>query len=174
MKMKTVAALALAAMLVSPVMAEDEAKGKKKKAKGNRGNSTAMQLIKALAPVGLTDEQTTKIKELGKASSEAIAKIRKDSGLTPEVMKKRTEAQKALKESGKKGKELAAAIAEKAGLSEAQIASFKKMNEARMGFQKSVIGMLTDDQKAKLPEKLQRFAKAGQAKKGGKKKKKAE
>lgn len=178
MKMKSIAAVALAALLVAPVMAQDEAKAKNKdKKKG--GGSAAMQLIKQLGPVGLTEDQTNKIKEMGKASMEALNKMKEEAGITTEVMKKRAEASKAVKESGKKGKEMAAAIAEKAGLSKEQMEVFGKMNTARQKLQREVVAMLTDEQKAKLPEKMQRLMKAGgkkaSGKKGGaKKKKKAE
>ena len=179
MKMKSIAAVALAALLVAPVMAQDEAKAKNKDKKKGGGASPAMQLIKQLGPVGLTEDQTKKIKDMGKASMEALNKMKEEAGITTEVMKKRAEASKAVKESGKKGKEMNAAIAEKAGLTKEQMEVFGKMNSARQKFQREVIAMLSDDQKAKLPEKMQRLMKAGgkkaSGKKGGaKKKKKAE
>ena len=178
MKMKSIAAFALAALLVAPVMAQDEAKAKSKNKK-KAGGSPAMQLIKQLESVGLTEDQTKKIKEMGKASMEALTKMKEEAGITADVMKKRAEATKAVKDSGKKGKEMAAAIAEKAGLSKEQMEVFGKMNTARQKLQREVVAMLTDEQKAKLPEKMQRLMKAGgkkaSGKKGGaKKKKKAE
>ena len=171
MTLRTIAALALAALLVAPsIAADDDAKGKKKK--NARGNA-AGQLIKQLEPVGLTEDQIAKIKELGKASTTAMAQVKKDAGITAELMKKRQAAMKELKDSGKKGKELAAAINAKAGISEAQAEALVKANTSRQKLQRDVMAILTDEQKAKLPEKMQRFLKAG--KKGGaKKKKKAE
>ncbi|MGB7347093.1 MAG: hypothetical protein WBD20_22910 [Pirellulaceae bacterium] len=175
MKFMNIASLALAVLLVSPVMADDAVKEKKKNAKGNRGAaSPAMQLIKQLEPVGLTEEQTTKIKELAKASAAADKALREEAGLTPELMKKRAEAQKELKDSGKKGKEMAAAVNEASGATEAQAAAFAKLNESRMKFQRAAMALLTDEQKANVPEKLQRMLKAaGGEKAKGKKKKEA-
>ena len=172
MNRKSIAAIALAAFLVAPAMAaDDDAKGKKKK--GQRKNaSPAMSLIKQLEPVGLTDEQVTKIKELGKTSLAAMKQAREDAGITPELMKKRAEAQKGLKDSGKKGKDLQAAINEKAGISEAQAAVFAKLGQSRQKFQRDVVALLTDEQKGKLPEKMKRLLKAPGKNAGGKKKKK--
>ncbi|WP_145419764.1 hypothetical protein [Planctomycetes bacterium K23_9] len=147
-------------------MADDAVKEKKKNAKGNRGASMAGQLIKQLKPVGLTDEQTKKIKELAKEPTELAKKIREEAGLTPELMKKRTAAMKELKDSGKKGKEMNAAVNEKAGLTETQIAAFTKMNEARTKFQRAAMALLTDEQKAKVPEKMQRMLKGPADRKG--------
>jgi Spy/CpxP family protein refolding chaperone len=172
MNLKTIASFALAALLISPVMAADEAKEKGKKGKGNRGASPATQLIKALEVVGLTDEQKTKIKEMGKEAGEMTKKLREEGGITNELMKKRSEAQKAVRESGVKGKEMQAAIAEKAGLTEAQVAAFTKLTAARTNFQKAAMALLTDEQKAKVPEKMQRLLKGGNEKGKGKKKKK--
>ncbi|MFK8115637.1 MAG: hypothetical protein AB8B91_25810 [Rubripirellula sp.] len=173
--MKLVCAVALAAMMVVPAMAEDEAKKGKGK-KGNRQNQVATQLIKLLEPVGLTEEQTTKIKELGKVAAGKMKEVQTAAGITPETMKKRQEAQKSMKDSDKKGNALMAAVNEAAGITEAQAAGLKKANELRTGFQKEVVGMLTDEQKAKLPERLTRFTKGAQKGKGkgkGKKKKDA-
>lgn len=167
-KTKLFCAMAIAVMTALPGYAADEESKKGKKGKG-RNNQAATQLIKQLEPVGLTEEQTAKIKEMGKAAAAKMKELQASAGLTPEILKKRIEAQKSMKDSGKKGKELAAAVNEAAGLSEAHIAAFKTVNEARMSFQREVIGMLTDEQKGKLPERLARFAKPA-GKKGKKKK----
>ncbi|NND99832.1 MAG: hypothetical protein HKN47_21130 [Pirellulaceae bacterium] len=179
MKFNAFAVLALAAMLAVPAMAADDEKAKKKGARGARGAATpAAALIKQLEPVGLTEEQVAKIKEMGKASAASMKQIREDAGITGELMKKRSEAQKSLRDSGKKGKDLAAAVNEKAGITEAHAAAFQKLNEVRMKFNREVLAMLTDDQKANVPDKMQRLLKApgGDKAKGkgkGKKKKDA-
>ena len=177
MSLKNVASLVLAVLLVSPVMADDAVKTRKKGAKGKRGASLAGQLIKQLESVGLTDEQKKKITEMSKEASEASTKLREEAGITQELMKKRAAAQKELKDSGKKGKDLVAAVNEKAGLSETQVAAFTKLNASRTKFQRSAMALLTDEQKAKVPERLQRLLKAPGGKKGkgkGKGKKKKE
>ena len=99
--------------------------------------------------------------------------MRDEAGITPALMKKRVEAQKSLKDSVKKGKELQAAINEAAGFTEAQSAAFAKVAEARTAFQKQVIALLTDEQKENLPQAMKRLSAAdsGKAKGKGKKKK---
>ncbi len=161
--LKTIGALTLAALMVAPALAQDEAKSRKKNARaGNNGAAT--QLIKLLKPVGLTDDQVTKIKELGKGVSIEMKKIRDDAGITAELTKKRAEVQKSMKDSDKKGKELLDAINEKSGFTAAQAAGLKKATAVRNKFRASVVALLTDDQKTKLPPRLQRILKSGDAK----------
>ena len=175
MHFRIVGAALLAAVMVVPVVAQDAAKGKRK-GKRTRQDASTM-LLKQLEEVGLTDDQVAKVKELGKVAVAKMKALRDEAGITAALMKKRTEARKSLTEAGKKGKELAAAISEASGLSEAQEAAMKKANAIRMAFQKEVLGLLTDEQKAKLPEKFQQAARragkaAGENGKGGRRKKK--
>ncbi|MGI9473896.1 MAG: Spy/CpxP family protein refolding chaperone [Rubripirellula sp.] len=170
MNLKMIGAIALAALIATPVLAQDEAAGKKRKRGGQQNAGT--QLIKQLQDVGLTDEQTAKIKELGKVIGAKMKSMKEDAGITAELTKKRAEIQKAMKDSDLKGKDLMAAINEKAGFTEAQAAALKAVNEVRVKFQKEVVGMLSDEQKAKLPERLQRSGNAGKGK--GKNKKKSD
>lgn len=167
-------ALTVALAICTSVGAADAPEKKKKKNAGNR-NNPAMNIMKQLADVELTEEQQSKIKEMAKESMAALKAAQKEAGITPEVMKKRAAAQKELKDSGVKGKELAQAINEKAGLTEAQAAGMAKISELRSTMMKGAIALLTDEQKAKLPERMARMAKAGKAGKGkGKKKKEKE
>jgi Spy/CpxP family protein refolding chaperone len=170
MKMKFVCSVALLAMMVVPAIAEDAVKEKKGKGQGNRQGQVAKMLIKQLEPVGLTEEQTAKITELGKVTATQLDEIRKSAGITPELNKKFMEARKSLRASGKKGKELIAAINEEAGLTEDQAAAMKKINQAQMEFQQKAVALLTDEQKEKLPERLQKPAKGEKGKGKGKKK----
>lgn len=177
MNLKLVSALALAAMIASPALGDDEAAPKKRKGNANRANqNAAVLLIKQLEPVGLTAEQTAKIKELGVKATKEMKEIRDAAGITPELTKKRAEVQKSMKDSELKRKELIAAINEKAGFSEAHAAALVKANAVRMKFQRDVIALLSDEQKEKLPQQLQRLTAAGQkgknANKGQAKKKK--
>ncbi len=169
MKFQMLGAMLFAAILTVPAVADDADAGKKKGKKGPQ-QSSAAQIEKQLESVELTDEQSASIKELGKTADAEMKTIRDEGGLTPEVMKKRMEAMKTLKDSGKKGKEMAEAINEEAGLTADQVAAFEKMNAARMKFQKSVIGLLTDAQKENLPQQLQRSMAAEKQGKGKKKK----
>jgi hypothetical protein len=164
LKLKLACAFALAAMMVVPALAEDQPK--KAKGKGKDGaNPVVTQLLKQLEPVELTEEQIAKVKELGKVAGEKIKGINEAAGITPELMKKKAEAVKSLKDSGKKGKELAAAVNEAAGFTEDQIKASSEADEIRQNFQKEVIALLSDDQKAKLPERMQRGDKTKKKKK---------
>ena len=168
MKLKAITVLVLAMVVVGPSSAE-ETKKKKKGAKGGR-QDVAAQLMKRLDGVTLTDEQTEKIKELGKSFTAKMAEAKKAAGITSELMKKRAEAQKSLKDSGKKGKELMQAVNEAAGFSEAQVKAFEQQNSMRQELMKSILALLTDEQKQNLPASMTR----GEGKKGkGKKKKDA-
>ncbi len=166
MNVKCVVVALLASLITVPAVAEEEKAAKKKRNQGAR-KSAAVLVLKQLEPVGLTEDQIAKIKEIGAASTEKMKSIREEAGLTPEIMKKRAAAQKSLREAGKKGKDLAAAINEEAGLNEAQAAALVKINESRQKFHKDVIAILTDEQKEKLPAKLQRLTNAGERKNKG-------
>ena len=172
MNFKVFGVLALAAMISIPALAADDAKEKKKK--GNRGQANASgQLLKQLKDVGLSDEQIAKVKELGKDAAAKMKKIKDDAGITLDLSKKRQEVAKAMADSEKKGAELAAAINKEAGFSEAHAKALKLVNEVRMEFHKSVVALLDDGQKEKLPVRMKRFTggKKGK-KKGGKGEKK--
>ncbi len=146
---------------------------KRKARKAQR--SASAQLLKQLEPVGLTDDQVAKIKEIGAKAQTELKAAREKAGITPELQKKLAEAQKSMKDSELKGKERMAAIHKAAGLTEAQAVALTKSNELRMKMHKEVIAMLSDEQKEKLPQNLKRLtgaAKKGGAKKGEAKKKK--
>lgn len=175
MQMKVLSVLALAAIIANPAFSQDDTAEKKKK--GNRGRQNASaQMIKQLADVSLTEDQIAKIKELGNKAGAEMKTIRESSGITAELMKKRAAAAKSMKDSDKKGKELQAAINKAAGYTEAHTAAMAKSNAVRMKFQKDVVALLTDEQKEKLPARMNRSAQAKKkgagAKKGDAKKKK--
>ena len=172
MKLKMFNAVVLAALLAIPTNADD-AKPKKKGDRERQGANPAAQLLKQLDSVGLTDQQTAKIKEMGKKFDVQMKTLRDEAGITPELMKKRMEAQKSLKDSDKKGKERAAAINEAAGMTDAQVAAMEKMMAARQKLQQEVVGLLTAEQKENLPPRMTKGPK-GQGEKGqGEKGKKA-
>jgi Spy/CpxP family protein refolding chaperone len=176
MKFKSIAVLALVAMVAAPALgADDEKKKERKGKKGAPARSASAQLLKQLEPVGLTDDQVAKIKEIGAKSEAELKAARAEAGITPELQKKLAAAQKSMKDSELKGKERMAAIHKAAGLTEAQATALKKSNELRMKMHQQVIAMLTAEQKEKLPQNLKRLAAAGKkggAKKGEAKKKK--
>ena len=132
MKSKLFGAAVMAAIMAVPAFAQDDTATKKK---GQRDQqNVAMQTIKQLEEVKLTDEQVAKIKELGKTVNAKMKELRDEAGITPALLKKRAEAQKSMKDSDKKGKDLQAAINEAAGFTEAQSAAIAKVNEARTAF----------------------------------------
>lgn len=173
MKASILGVVALAAILTVPVHADAPAKAKKI-GKSDKG-SVATQILKQLEPVNLTDDQIEKIKELGQAADSQMNMILDEAGITKEVIKKRMEARKSMREQGKKGKELVSATNEAAGLSEAQVAGLQKVEDARAAFRKQVVATLTDEQKSQLPKALQRVSDSKEKSKGkGKGKKKQE
>ena len=168
MKFKWFSVIALAAMMVVPAMA-DEVETKRKKRKKGQQRGMAVQLIKKFKSVQLTDDQTAKVNELGKTADEKAKEIREKVGITNELLKERVKIQKSLKDSGKKGKELFAAINEQAGLNEDQIKGFKEINAIRTKLQGEIVALLTDEQKKLLPKRMQRTGKRGKNKKNKKK-----
>ena len=172
MKFRLLTMCALAALTVSPTIADEEAKKANRNKRQTGRQNVAAVLMKQLGDVGLTEEQKTKITEMGKKIAAEMKTIREEVDLTSELQKKLAEAQKSMRESEKKGRERLAAVYESAGLNEAQTAAIKKVNEVRTKFQKEVFGMLTDEQKAKLPERMSKAMNRGAESRKGKKKKK--
>ena len=172
MKFRMLSLVAIAALMACPAFAADEAKKRKKGNQNANRQNVGMQLIRQLADVGLTDEQTDKIKKMGDKVTADMKTMREEAGITQEIQKKLVETQKSMKDSEKKGKDRMAAVHAAAGLTETQIASLKKVNEARTKFRKEVVAMLTDEQKTKLPEQMTRAMNRGAKGKGKKKKEK--
>lgn len=168
---KTLLGLAFALLFTTITVGEDEPAAKKRKGAAGR-NNPAGNVLNQLKDVSLTDEQKAEIQKLAKKSAAEIQAANKEAGITPQIMKDRAAAQKELKDSGKKPAEIFAAVNEKLGLNEAQVAALKNSNEKRAALLKSAVALLTDDQKAKLPERLVRLTKAGNAKGKAKGKKK--
>ncbi len=163
------AVLALSAFVATSSFADDEPKKKKKGGEGGKGkgNPVLTQAMKALEAANLTDEQKGKVKELAAKMMEET-KALAGEGLTAELTKKRGELMKAAREAGKKGKDLAAAANE--GLSEAELAVVKKETQIQGKFRKAVLALLTDEQKAALPETMIKTWSGPEKGKGGKKK----
>jgi hypothetical protein len=153
--------------IVAPVFGEDHLN--KKKGKRNRQRSMATNVIKRLDAVNLTDEQGVQIKELAKQADQQVKEIRERAGITRELLKARAAAQKELKSTGKKGKELIAAVNEKAGYTEEQKQAFTEETQVRAKLVLAAIGLLSDEQKANLPRQMQRTLERSQKEKKGKK-----
>ncbi|MEQ1824905.1 MAG: hypothetical protein ABL921_03135, partial [Pirellula sp.] len=99
--MKTVAALLVASFVVSCVVGSVQAQ--EKGAKGNQAAQMTKAFMKQLEKGELSDEQTTRVKELFTKVAKDVSLKRTEGGITAEVLKKRTEAGKAAREAGKKG-----------------------------------------------------------------------
>jgi Spy/CpxP family protein refolding chaperone len=123
-----------------------------------------------VAGLDLTAEQQAKIDEIRKEYRPKLAEIqkRRNEIMTPERRKTEKEAKQSAKDAGKKGKKAKADVDAALDLSPAEsekLAAIEKERQALIAkINVEVRALLTEEQKAKLPEP---------AKKGKKKKKKA-
>lgn len=151
---KTLLPLALALLVAAPLSAA----GTKTKSYTNR---LVTSQLKKLQKADLTAEQVTKIKELVTKFAEKAAPLYQKSAYTPEQKKAYAEAIKKAKAEGKIGKELSAAYKSAVKLTAGQTAARKQVQDAYSAMMKEIVGMLTDEQKAKLPKKSSRSKKTG-------------
>ncbi len=158
--------LLLFAISAAPLSVNAQEKGRKR----DPAAALVTQLLKSLEKAELTADQTTKIKEAyAKVAADVTAK-RTAGGITTETMKKRTEAFKAAKDAGKKGKEQQEMVNAAMGLTPDQTKLFAE-TEASLAKARVEIGkMLTPEQIAKLPEQSQNSLKEKATGKKGKKK----
>ena len=153
--MKLVLSVALSALLFSPALAEDK-KPKKNKPNAARKEQPVVQLPKGIE---LTDEQKPKLAEIEKEFAAKMKEAREnlDKVLTDEQKKARLEAQKEARTSGKKGKELQQAIKDATKATDEQQKKIevaeKALAELRKEILEKVKPILTDEQKAKLPQR---------------------
>jgi hypothetical protein len=166
MKNRIWSVLVLCAVLVAPLSLTAQEKGGKRDA----ATTLVTQLLKSLEKAELTPDQTTKIKDAyTKVASDVSAK-RTAGGITAEILKKRADAFKSAKETGKKGKEQQEAVTAAMGLNAEQTKLWTE-TEAVLAKARVEIGkMLTPEQIAKLPEQAQNSLKEKAAGKKGKKK----
>lgn len=169
MKFQWFTLLLIAAFTMTSLSADDVIK-KKRKGKQGRNRTMSTLLIKQLSDASLTDDQTEKVKELGKVADQEAKEIQEKFGITHEVQKRKAEVRKSMKDSGLKGRKLFAAIDEKAGLSKEQVKGFQQIKAVQAKLNQSAVALLSAEQKEKLPDQLKRSLRGG--KKGGKKKKK--
>ncbi len=168
-----VASLSLALLIGVVALADDGLKPAKKgqgKAQGKQ-SPVVRRLMMPFKDVTMQEEQKTQVMAKAKESAAKIEEISEAHGITAEVMKARAEATKSMKDSELKGKERQAAVNEKAGLTAQQTEGMEEVMTATQSFQKEVFAMLTDDQKASVPERLAKQLGA-KGKGGGKKGKK--
>ena len=161
MRLHIFSLIVLAIFIVPAVAEEKEGKGKKDRPQRNG----AVQILKQLEPVGLTDEQSAKVSQMAKAADAEMKQIRTDAGITPELIKKRAEVAKSMAESDLKGKDRAAAIDKESGFSESQAAAMAKITAVRTKLIKETVALLSAEQKEKLPKQFARVAEGASANK---------
>jgi len=171
-KLSTIVALAL--LVASPALADDDAKKKKGKKKGKGASSrVGGQLMKRLEKAEVSEEQKGKIKgivakytEQLQASNKALVAL-----LGPDGRKKMAAAAKKAREDGKKGKEIQAAATASLGLSEGDLAKLKETQasagKVRGEMTKEIVALLTPEQREKAGFRggKKKGAKKGRAKK---------
>ena len=158
---KNLLMLVLVLAIAAPLAAED--KKKKKKKPGKR--AAAGLRIPIPKSIDLSAEQKEKVAALQKEYGPKIAALRKKQALSKDARKARAIARKKAQAEGKKGKELRAAVAAAAPLTDEQKTAQTEMQALYKEYRTAALALLTDEQKAKLPKR-------GGKKKGGKKKKK--
>jgi len=146
--------LALALLVAAPLSAADTKTS-------SYANRLVTSQLKKLQKADLTTEQVAKVKELVAKFAEKAAPLYKKSAYTPEQKKAYAEAIKKAKAEGKTGKELSAAYKSAVKLTAVQTAARKQVQDAYSAMMKEIVGMLTDEQKAKVPKKSSRSKKTG-------------
>jgi len=166
MKKSILSLLAVAAILVNSASLNAQEKG----GKTDPAKAMVTQFMKQLEKAELKDEETAKIKDMFEKVAKEVAAKRSQSGITADILKKRTEASKAAKEAGKKGKELQAAAEAAMGLTPDQTKVFKETEETLGKVRVEIGKLLTAEQLAKMPEQAQNAfkEKSGKGKKANK------
>lgn len=165
---RIVLTFALAAIIATPLIAQEKKKGNKKKKRGRRA-FIAVRLPKSIT---LSDEQKTKYDAIIKEYSPKFLAVFQEQAkvLTPEQRKARGDAFKAAREAGKNRKETQAAVTAAVKMTDEQTKQTneiaKKSRALRQEARKKVMEILTDEQKKELNKGRKRG-------KGKKKKKKA-
>ncbi len=154
--------LVLLAIAIFSVAAIDSGAQEKKKGQGKKGAKGPDPIGKMVANLDLTAEQQAKVDELRKEYRPKLAEIqkRRNEIMTPERRKTEKEAKQAAKDAGKKGKQAKADIDAALGLSPAEsekLAAIAKERQALIAkINADVRALLTDEQKAKLPEPVKK------------------
>jgi Spy/CpxP family protein refolding chaperone len=174
---RMVLTLALVLMMASHLMAAGKQK-KKEGAKRERGAATEA-LGGMLQGLNLSAEQKEKVDAIVKEYEPKLAEARKkmDSILTEEQRKARAAAMKEAMAAGKTGGEAFAAAQAAMNLSAEQKAKMaevrKEMAPIQQELREKVLAVLTPEQQEQVKAKLQQARKGGEAKRGGKKGRKA-
>ncbi len=172
LKIRLTSCVALMLCFATVAVAQDDAKkGKDKKAKA--AGSANAYIMRAFKSVEMTDEQKKKAEAIlakydgeMKDARKAVASV-----LSKEENKAKNDARKEASKAGLKGKEMTEAVEKAMGLSEEKMAKYREAlkKPAAVGekIKGEIMALLTDDQKAKMPQ-----PKKGKGKGKGKGKKK--
>ncbi|GEM_PF-1334029 len=161
----TLAMMVVIALIAAPAITAEADKKKKKKKNRSRATRVVPRLDRQLAALELSDEQKAKLKELRASLAPKLAAARKKGKLSKTQREARSQAQKKAKSEGKKGKEVRAAVAAAAKLTDEQKVAQAEIRKLQGEYRRGVMGMLTKEQIAKAGLKQPR-------KKKNKKKKK--
>jgi hypothetical protein len=156
--------LTLALVVAAPLFAAD----KERKKKPRKKPDPATGILKRFEKAELTEEQVAKVKELAAKVAKDTAECRKKAAPTPEQQKARKEAMEKAKADGKEGREVFAAARDAVKLTPEQEEAMKEVRKAQAAMMKEILGMLSDEQKAKLGKRP--GAKKPRKKPGAKKK----
>jgi hypothetical protein len=137
--------VALVAVLSAPLAAAD-----KKKEKGEKQGRAAGAALAFLAKLDLSAEQQEKIEKIRAEYGPKLAEANKKVGLTKEQRTARAEAAKQAKADGKKGKEIAAAVAEAVKLTGEQQEALEGVQKLGGQLREAVMNVLTEEQRAKV------------------------
>lgn len=155
MKKSLVTALAIVAIFVSTLSLNAQEKGGKK----NQADTMVAFFLKQLEKAELTADQTAKITEVYAKVAKEVSVKRTEGGITAEMLKKRTEAGKAAKEAGKKGKDMQEAVDAAVAMTPEQAKLFSETDVALNKARIEIAKLLTPEQIAKLPDQSQNMLK---------------
>ncbi len=133
----------------------------KKAPEGRRPAIPGMDVLERLKGAGLSEDQKAKVEELKKEYEPKFKELwqKRDSVLTDEQKKARSEAAKAARAAGKRGLDLRKEAREAMKLTDEQKAELEKVDKAarELGkeFREKVMNVLTAEQKEKLKKQWQ-------------------
>ena len=139
--------LMLMAIVAAPLAAQQQNKKKKQP-------TLAERTLKRFAKAELTEEQTTKIKELATKAAPGLAAARKKAALTAEQRTAMTAARKKATDEGLKNKALREAVQAAGKLTDEQKAAVTEQRAQTLAFNKATIGLLSEEQRTKAGVKL--------------------
>lgn len=112
----------------------------------------AKLLIRRLAEVGMTAEQTKAFNRLSANLRTRIDKQRADVGITKEIIQRRDKVFAKLKKTDLEGDEFWITLQQQAGITAAQRDVFRSTREHYNKFRNDALKLLTEEQRARVPK----------------------